>query len=293
MTCSRIPRCYNTDVHSLSIFSVYTQCGFSRLSLSSSVDAGSRVAKGKGKSISIQGIKRMKKHMWQRMRWGLLLGVALAAGLLCSWGVSQAAGQGPADALPIPSGWQTLDVGQSVWYAFRYTGDKSQIVVDMQLSPAGSASMAVWAPDALYLWERHYPIDPTGQGTVDASRGGDLVWAGSGGFGGLWYLQIQQTGPAPANFSLSISGSGVGLDIPTPVPPTPTYSLPLPAPLIQLPTSTPEPMTRRLRRRSGVRRHRRLGVDGERPSGARRRSWARTWAARSSSRTAAAARSTR
>ena len=48
--------------------------------------------------------------------------------------------------VPVPDGWQTLKAGQSAWYAFKYAGDRTDVLVRLSAGPAGSAKFAVWSP---------------------------------------------------------------------------------------------------------------------------------------------------
>jgi hypothetical protein len=149
----------------------------------------------------------------KRRRSLALIVVALGALFLGVYGMSQAAGRtagsGPADALALPSGWQTLTAGQQTWYAFDYSGDKSEIVAQLSASPAGSAAFAIWSPTDVERWSQGYAVTPTGRGSANANYNDDLIWAGSSSYAGTWYVVVEPAGQAQTWFSVKVSGSGV------------------------------------------------------------------------------------
>jgi len=122
---------------------------------------------------------------------------------------ASAAGTGPGDALTPAGQWTSLATGQQAWYAFRYEGDGSQILVRMSVAPANSAAFEVWTPDQVQQWAAGNKVSPIGRGSVDNSLGGDLVWAGKFNTPGTYYVIVSQTGSVPANYSLQVSGSAV------------------------------------------------------------------------------------
>jgi TolB protein len=128
------------------------------------------------------------------------------------------AGTGPDDALVPASGWQQLGVGQSRWYAFQYLGDRSQVRVQMQVQPAGSAGFAVWTPRDAQQWRLGLQVEPVGRGSVDPSVQGNLVWSGSFDIAGTYYVVVEHSGNQPGRsyYLLQISGSSVSLSLPTP-----------------------------------------------------------------------------
>jgi hypothetical protein len=136
--------------------------------------------------------------------------------------------QDPNSALPLPTGPQTLAVGQRTWYAFQYDGDRSHITMQLHASPAGSATFTVWSWDVLQRWAEGYFYTPTGRGTANSLAGGDLTWEGGSIIKGKWYVIVEQTGSSPSTYTLQVNGTSINRALPpTPVP-TPTYSLPLP-----------------------------------------------------------------
>jgi hypothetical protein len=141
--------------------------------------------------------------------------IMMAAALFASvFGLSPlaaaAAGTGPDDALAPTGQWTALAVNQQAWYAFRYEGDGSQVLVRMSVEPSNSATFEVWTPDQLRQWARGDSVTPVGRGSASDVFGGDLVWAGSFNTPGTYYIIVKQTGQTPANYSLQISGTAVG-----------------------------------------------------------------------------------
>src|SRR5512133_2128415 len=115
---------------------------------------------------------------------------------------------GPDSASAAPATAQTLAVGQRVWYAFQYSGDESQILVDMNARPGGSANFAIWTADDVRNWAQGNRENPVGRGTDNATLNDDLVWSGNFNSAGTYYVVVDQAGGAPATISLNISGSG-------------------------------------------------------------------------------------
>jgi metallophosphoesterase (TIGR03768 family) len=126
---------------------------------------------------------------------------------------AQAAGGAPAPtsggALPITDTWLPLAVGQRAWHAFQYDGTGAQITIRMATSPASAASFTVWTPAQADLWTRTGQASSVGQGTANASMGGDYVWSGNFNSKGTYYVVVDQKGPVSGSYCLQISGTGV------------------------------------------------------------------------------------
>lgn len=178
-------------------------------------------------------------------RWSAAIIITLGVLFLCVHGISHAGGsaggKGPGDALALPDGWQTVESGQRIWYAFDYSGDKSDILVRLSASPAGSAAFAIWSLTDVDRWSRGYAAVPTGHGSSNAYYGGDLVWAGSSGFPGTWYVVVEPSASAQTWFSLKVSGSGVTRDLATVSPSSPTVTRPASTPAPGVIQATPIP----------------------------------------------------
>ena len=126
------------------------------------------------------------------------------------------AGSAPGQALALPStDSYLLGVGQRAWYAFRYVGDGSQILIDLRATPEDSAGFAVYTPgDTGTPVGRGSPQTMSRRltdGTVEKAElyGGDLIWSGSFRAAGVYYVAVEQTGASPSTMVLGISGSGV------------------------------------------------------------------------------------
>ena len=147
----------------------------------------------------------------------ILMVVALLVSVFGAFGASAAfaaapaapVGTGPGNALPVPSAAQTLAAGQRVWYAFQYAGDKSEIVVDMNATPGGSANFAIWTQGNVQNWQSTGTENPVGRGSPNNSYGGDLVWTGNFNQAGTYYIVVDQAGGSPATITLKVTGSGV------------------------------------------------------------------------------------
>ena len=125
-------------------------------------------------------------------------------------------GSTPGQALPLPStGVYLLPVGQRAWYAFRYAGDGSQILIDLRATPEDSAGFAVFTPG-----DTGTPVGRGSQqtmtrrlagGTVEKVElyGGDRIWSGSFRSPGVYYVAVDQAGADPSTIKLTITGAGV------------------------------------------------------------------------------------
>lgn len=138
----------------------------------------------------------------------LLLGGGLAA-----TAAAAPSGSGPDDAL-VPAGeWQPLAAGESLWYAFAYEGDGSQIRVQLDVVPDAGASFAVWTPAEVRHWRAGLEVTPVGRGSADPSVPGALLWSGNFHEAGTYYAVVEHSGNQPGTvyYLLAVSGDGVSL----------------------------------------------------------------------------------
>jgi hypothetical protein len=162
------------------------------------------------------------KAMKRRLFLGIvvLVSLGLIAPGLAGAAAASAAGTGPDTALAPTGDWEQLAVGASRWYAFQYAGDQSQIQVQLQVAPEGSATFAVWTPERIHLWALGEDVNPVGRGSVDRYSGGALVWSGSFNTPGIYYVVVERAGSqaGTSHYLLDVTGSGVSLGRPTPTP---------------------------------------------------------------------------
>jgi hypothetical protein len=151
----------------------------------------------------------------------LAFAILLCLGLV-SFVPADAAGTGVSDALTPNTDWQQLGSGQSRWYAFQYAGDGSQVQVELQVVPQGSADFVVWTPEEIYHWGLGERVQPIGRGSVDADAGGALLWSGSFTTAGTYYVVVEVPA-APAGgttetsyYLLDVSGTGVSFSVAAP-----------------------------------------------------------------------------
>ena len=85
--------------------------------------------------------------------------------------VATKSGTGPGDALAASGQWLPLAVGQQVWYAFSYSGDGSEVTVDMTVVPGDGATFAVWTPNEVAQSAVDDTIQPVGRG-IGGQRSG-------------------------------------------------------------------------------------------------------------------------
>jgi hypothetical protein len=133
---------------------------------------------------------------------------------------ASASGTGPGDARIPVADWLPLAPGESVWYAFQYRGDGSQIWVQLDVEPTGGAAFHVWTPEQIRRWGLGEEVHPIGRGSADPSAGGGLLWTGVFNDAGTYYVVVEHTESQPGTsyYLLDVSGDGVSLSAPAPAP---------------------------------------------------------------------------
>ena len=157
------------------------------------------------------------KHT-RNMLMSTLLVVAVLLGSVSA--TASASGTGPDDARTPVADWLPLAPGESVWYAFQYGGDGSQIRVQLDVEPAGGAAFHVWTPEQIRRWGLGEEVHPIGRGSADPSAGGGLLWTGVFNDAGTYYVVVEHTESQPGTsyYLLDVSGDGVSLSAPAPAP---------------------------------------------------------------------------
>ena len=82
----------------------------------------------------------------------ILVSTLLVVAILLGAATAFASGTGPDDARAPVADWLPLAPGESVWYAFQYAGDGSQIRVQLEVEQAGGAAFHVWTPEQIRRW---------------------------------------------------------------------------------------------------------------------------------------------
>jgi hypothetical protein len=119
-------------------------------------------------------------------------------------------GDSPEHAL-VPTGDPvTVAPNQTIWYAFQYVGDASEIQAWIN-EISGNATFSVWTPEEISQYEAGQAVDPVGRGTVSAYGPGDLSWVGSFIEANTYYLKVENSSGAPATAAIHVSGDGVRL----------------------------------------------------------------------------------
>jgi hypothetical protein len=144
----------------------------------------------------------------------------LVPSALAASAAASMAGTGPENALAPAGDWAQLDMGQSRWYAFQYAGDGSQIQIQLDLVPEGSASFAVWTPDEIYYWGLGERVTPIGRGSAKQNAAGTLLWSGSFPDAGTYYVVVEHAVEVAGTsyYLLGVSGTGVSFDASAPAP---------------------------------------------------------------------------
>jgi hypothetical protein len=150
----------------------------------------------------------------------VLASLGLISPGLATAAAAGAAGTGPDTALTPTGDWEQLATGADRWYAFQYVGDGSQIQVQLQVAPEGSATFAVWTPEEVRRWALGESVKPIGRGSVDQYAGGALVWSGSFSTPGIYYVVVERAGSQAGTsyYLLDVTGDGVTLGKPAPTP---------------------------------------------------------------------------
>jgi TolB protein len=160
------------------------------------------------------------QHKQHRVGSALLALVILVSAGLAVFSTASADGSGPDDALVPTSEWAPLDPKESLWYAFWYAGDDSQITVRLQMEPDDSATFAVWTPDQIWHWGLGEYVEPVGRGSADPRAEGTLLWSGSFPTSGTYYVVVEHSGRHPGTgfYLFAVEGTGVSMSAPTPTP---------------------------------------------------------------------------
>jgi hypothetical protein len=208
------------------------------------------------KSPAVQGDSSMLKH--RAAKFVSAIALVFSVGLMVP-AVSMAAtplGSGPNDALAPTGTTQHLNVGQEHWYAFHSDGadrdnNPSQVFIQMNAQPAGSARFNVWSTERLLARQvsddPNKDAPPVGEGTRVAFKDGDntlfryngaLVWGAGFKKPVTYYVQVQQTGSQPSNYQLSITGDAVTFPTAAPMTTASSASSESPAPVVLPATGT-------------------------------------------------------
>ncbi len=166
----------------------------------------------------------------------VLLALAVVVALSPVFGLVGSAGAATADS---DGGWEALSSGASVWYTLHYVGDRSPIELRLQVTPEGSATLAVWTPEQMQRLADGQRVEPVGRASSDPRAPGTLVWSGSFPEAGDYAVVVErmanQTGMS--YYLLQVSGSGASL--------TRTTSTPTPTPVVRSqPKATTAPKLR-------------------------------------------------
>jgi dipeptidyl aminopeptidase/acylaminoacyl peptidase len=112
--------------------------------------------------------------------------------------------------------WQELEAGSHRWYAFKYTGDGSQIEIRLLVEPEESLDLEVWTPEGVRRWRLGLKAEPVGRGSADPYTNGALSWSGCFQVAGTYYAVVRQAaeaggGSGTSSYLLEVHGDGVSL----------------------------------------------------------------------------------
>jgi len=115
------------------------------------------------------------------------------------------------------------------------------VLIRMAVAPSNSATFSVWTPENVREWAAGNKPNPVGRGAKNDFLGGDLVWEGTIGMPGTYYVAVDQAGPVPGNFKLDVSGKGVSF--PPAAAATTAAAAPATKPAAAAPTAAAAPAT--------------------------------------------------
>jgi len=140
------------------------------------------------------------------LRWFIVfavLALMLGVGVISA----TAAGTDPTGAPYVDNTTQFVEPNGTAWYRFEYTGDHSQINIELPNAIRSGVDQGlafeVYAPSQMNEWWRN---DGVGAGS---HRGDDLVWSGNSHEAGTWWIKVMNTKPTGMPFELVVSGEKV------------------------------------------------------------------------------------
>ncbi len=127
----------------------------------------------------------------------------------------------PGHASFIDNNMHQIPANGSLWYAFKYAGDRSQITVSLLNGNGSGVAFKVFTPQQIGDWWETAPI---GQGTpqqIDCNTGvakpegqcqsNDLMWIGQFNAPGTYYVQVINNNSNATGATLMIQGGSVTL----------------------------------------------------------------------------------
>ncbi|MCL4394095.1 MAG: hypothetical protein M1482_04695 [Chloroflexi bacterium] len=166
--------------------------------------------------------------------------LALALGLLLTLGVMSVAADGgatnttPGSAVYFDNQPHSIDGNSSLWFTFYYAltenGKPRRTTITIPYGAASNVSFALWTPDNVAFMSAKEPFGRGQPAAVLCStgwcQGDDLVWDGSLGATGIYYLQVTNNNSGPTTAQLTITGDGVSTTPPATPAPEPTPATP-------------------------------------------------------------------
>jgi hypothetical protein len=162
----------------------------------------------------------------QYRQWAVVAALVAALSTFAPALAQGPAGSSPNDALTPTGNTMALKAGQQHWYVFHTDGLRandtpSNVMVQLQANPQGSATFYVWTPAELSQMRYQNPsnpVKPVGQGTVNSYQqngqtvdrfGGALVWAENARIGNTYYVEVTTTGNQDSSYTLSVTGDAI------------------------------------------------------------------------------------
>lgn len=105
--------------------------------------------------------------------------------------------------------WQTLSPGTQHWYRFDYSGEGLPIYISMDVNAANGAGFQLWTADQFAQLAVNSEMAPLASSTVDANDATHLVWQGTLGEPGTYYIVVQPSTQSDTQYLLNIGGRGL------------------------------------------------------------------------------------
>jgi hypothetical protein len=158
---------------------------------------------------------------------GVVVIFSLISLLIGTAAFADATGATPDQALAPDGVTRTLAGNSSVWYAFQYSGDQSQITIQLYDQGVAGAVFTVWTPDEVKQMEAGQTVNPVGAGSPNPDLLSNLSWSGNFNMAGTYYVQVSNVNGDAFTYSLTVTGSGVSMP---PAPASVAVNAPAPAP---------------------------------------------------------------
>lgn len=157
---------------------------------------------------------------------GMVVALGMLAGLVALGPAATSVAAADTTNLVADGQYHALAAGEQTWYTFNYSGDESQIMIEMSAPNGGG--FEVWTPEQYAQYQAGQAVEPVGRGSASDYYGGDLIWTGNFNTAGTYYVIVTAEG-SQIDYALTISGAGVSLPAAAPAAQAETATAAAPA----------------------------------------------------------------